>query len=195
MVKKIKNKRSFRKAKKAEKNLQKALKKESKRLSKTPQETAYDVGKLTWKAPEFVKIKRGWLWYAIFVTIFIGGGISAYLLDSWSFGLALIAFGAVYLVADRPHPKNVKIILSDLGVKVGNKVYQYNRIKAFWIVYNPPFNQVLNIKVYNELLEEIEIQLGKQDPTEIYEFLSRRLPELEGKEPGFVDNLSKLLRL
>ncbi len=195
MIKKIKNKRNLRKAKKAEKTLQKALKRESKRLSETPQETVYDRGKLTWSAPAFVKIKRGWLWYAIFMFIFFAGGLAAYLLDSWSFGLALVAFGAVYLIADRPHPKNVKVILSDLGIKVGNKIYQYNRIKAFWIVYNPPFHQSLNIKVYNELLEEIEIQLGKQDPTEVYEFLSQRLPELEGKEPGFVDNLSKLLRL
>jgi len=194
-MKKTKNKRSLRKVKKAEKKLQKALKHESKRLSKTPQETAYDRGKLTWNAPAFVKVRKGWVWYAIFIGVFAAGGVSAYLLDSWSFALALVVFAVTYLVADRPHPKNVRVVLSDLGIKVGKKVYQYNRIKAFWIVYNPPFHQALNLKVYNELLEEVEIQLGKQDPTEVYEFLAQKLPELEGRGPGFVDNLSKLLRL
>jgi len=157
-------------------------------------ETAYDQPVISWQASEYIQHKKGWLWYMIFAIIFIGGAVLAYLYNSWTFSVALVTFAVVYLIFDRPHPKNIKVILSNIGIKVGNKVYQYNRIKAFWIVYNPPFHKSLNIKVYNEFLEEIEIQLGNEDPNRIYEFLSKKLPELEGKEPGLLDNLSKILK-
>ncbi|MFA4891629.1 MAG: hypothetical protein WC604_04785 [Candidatus Gracilibacteria bacterium] len=195
MLKRLKARLRSRKAKKAEKLLQKALKKEAKRLSSYRGETAYDKGIITWTSPEYLKHRKGWVWYVIFLAIFLGGTYLAYIYDAWTFAVALAVFAIVYLILDKSHPRKIKIVLSDIGIKVGNKVYQYNRIKAFWIVYNPPFHQTLNIKVYNEFVEEIAIQLGGQDPNEVYTVLSKRLPELEGKEPGLLENLSKILKL
>ena len=82
-----------------------------------------------------------------------------------------------------------------MGIKVGNKIYQYGRIRAFWINYNPPFTKTLNIRVHGEFLVDIDIQLGNQNPVEIYDFLSTRLPEMQGKSEGFLKTLERLFKL
>jgi hypothetical protein len=99
------------------------------------------------------------------------------------------------MIFDRRKPKNVKVILSEVGIKVGSRIYQYGRIRTFWIIYNPPFAKTLNIRVHNEFLVDIEIQLGDQDPTVIYEFLSRKLPELEGKTESLLRHFERLFKL
>lgn len=193
MIKKFSKKIKIRKAKKAEKTLQKALKKEAKILAKKAN-TAFDKGVISWTAPEYIKHRKGGIWYTIFALIFIGGGFAAYLFDSWTFSVALLVFAVTYLILDKKKPKRVPIILSEIGVKVGNKVYQYSRIRAFWLAYNPPFIKTLNIRVHNEYLVDIEIQLDDQDPGRVYQFLSKKLPELEGKKEAFFEQFMKSLR-
>ncbi len=195
MMKKIKQNLKIRKVKKTEKALRKALKKEAISIAKEGKKTAYDNGVITWKAPEYTSHRKGWLWYSIFVLIFAASSYLAFIYGSWSFALALAVFAVVYLFSDKKKPKKVSIKLSEIGVKVGSRVYQYSRIRAFWVVYNPPFQKTLHLEVYNELVSEVEIPLPEEDPTEIYQFLAKRIPELEGKEPGLLDNLSKLLKL
>jgi len=194
MIKKIKNKLIIRKALKAEKKLQKALKTEANFLSKQPY-TEYDKSVLSWKAPEYVKYKKGRIWYAIFAVVMLLSVYGAYMYGSITFALALAGFMLAYLLFDSKHPKTVKVSISELGIKVGKKIYQFNRIRAFWILYNPPQVSVLNIRVHNEFMVDIEIQLNGMNPVDIYNFLSVRLPELEGKEEGFLKGLTRLLKL
>jgi hypothetical protein len=194
MVKKLKLKSKLAKVKREEKRLHKALKREALTLANRI-DTAYDKAVISWTAPEYVKFKKGWIWYTIFTVLFLGGAAIAYLFSSWTFSLVLVAFFVVYMIFDRRKPKNVKVILSEVGIKVGSRIYQYGRIRTFWIIYNPPFAKTLNIRVHNEFLVDIEIQLGDQDPTVIYEFLSRKLPELEGKTESLLRHFERLFKL
>jgi hypothetical protein len=194
MVKKLKLKSKLAKVKREEKRLHKALKREALTLANRI-DTAYDKAVISWTAPEYVKFKKGWIWYTIFTVLFLGGAAIAYLFSSWTFSLVLVAFFVVYMIFDQRKPKNVKVILSEVGIKVGSRIYQYGRIRTFWIIYNPPFAKTLNIRVHNEFLVDIEIQLGDQDPTVIYEFLSRKLPELEGKTESLLRHFERLFKL
>ncbi|MBT3865227.1 hypothetical protein HOE67_03785 [Candidatus Peregrinibacteria bacterium] len=188
------NKKRIKKIEKAEKKLQKALKKEARNLEKETN-TIYDEAILSWSAPEYMKHKKGTIWYAAFVILFIGGAILAYIFDAWSFALVLAVFVVTYLVVDRKNPKKVKVILSNLGIKVGKRIYQYNRIQAFWINYAPPFVRTLNIRVHGEYMVDIEIQLDKQNPSHVHQFLSQKVPELEGKKEGLISIFSRIFKL
>lgn len=194
MTKKTKPSKSLQKAIKAEKKLQKILKKEASSLEKE-KVTPYDNGLISWDAPEYIKHKKGWLWYTIFTVLSLGGATLAYLYSSWTFSLVILAFAVTYMIYDLRHPRTIKVILSDFGIKFGKKIFQYSRIQAFWIIYNQPFAKTLNIRVHNEYLVDIEIQLVDQDPVEIHKFLSQKLPELEGKTESFFTVLTRLLKL
>lgn len=194
MLKKLKGKLIVRKAVKAEKRLQKALKQEAALLSRQVH-TEYDRSVLTWNAPEYIKYKKGKLWYAIFAIIMLASTIGAYIYGSLLFALALLGFLVAYLIFDIRHPRNVKITISEIGIKMGSKVYQFSRIRAFWITYNPPYISTLSIRVHNEFMVDIEIQLNGMNPVDIHNFLSTKLPEMEGKEEGFLKGLTRLLKL
>lgn len=194
MFKKIKRKLTIRKAVKAEKKLQKALKAEAKLLSKQSH-TEYDKSVVEWTASEYIKYKKGWLWYTIFSVTMLVSVYEAYVYSSVTFALALTIFLVAYIIFDLKNPKAVKISISEMGIKVGKNVYQFSRIKAFWILYNPPMVSTLNIRVHNELMTDVEIQLDGMNPVEIYNFLSTKLPELEGKEEGFIKGLARFLKL
>lgn len=194
MFKKLSKKRALKKAKKTEKKLQKALKKEALSLEHQPR-TAYDNAVVSWETQDFLKHKKGPIWYTVLFTIFLGGALAAYLLDGWTFALVLAIFPFAYISLDRKQPKRIKVILSEVGIKVGKKIYQYNRIQAYWLHYNPPLTKTLNIRVYGEYLTDIEIQLGHADPAIIQNYLSTKIPELEGKREGFSTVLAKVLKV
>jgi len=193
MIKKIKRKLVVRKAVQAEKKLQKALKQEARALSKKTN-TEYDKSVISWKAPEYIKYKKGWVWYTVFAVVMLASIYGAYVY-SLTFAMALTGFAIAYLIFDFRHPKEVKVSLSELGIKVGNNIYQFNRIRAFWILYSPPIVNTLNIRVHNEFIGDIEIQLDGVNPVEVYNFLSTRIPEMEGKEEGFLKGLTRLLKI
>lgn len=194
MFKKISKKRSLKKAEKVEKKLQKALKKEAVTLEKQ-RKTAYDRAVVSWEAPEFLKHRKGLIWYGIFLLLFLVGAVLAFIYDGWTFALVLAIFPFAYFALDYKKPKKIKIILSDVGIKIGKKIYQYNRIQAFWIHYTPPVTKTLNIRVYGEYLSEIEIQLMDEDPAKIQAFLATKIPAITGKQEGLISILGKLLKI
>jgi len=109
--------------------------------------------------------------------------------------LAIIVFTAVYSLIHLEHPRNVQVKISEIGVKVGLKKYSYGKIKAFWIIYEPPFVQTLNLRVEGDFIGEITIQLAGQDPAQVREYLISKIPEMEGKSESFSDILVRLFKI
>lgn len=96
MIKKIKRKLIVRKAVQAEKKLQKALKQEARALSKKTN-TEYDKSVISWKAPEYIKYKKGWVWYTVFAVVMLASIYGAYVY-SLTFAMALMGFAIAYLI-------------------------------------------------------------------------------------------------
>ena len=194
MIKTLRKKFLIKKALKLEKKLQKTLKKEDRNSTKNSL-WEYDNAIISWEAPEFIKYKKGWLWYIVFILLMILLSVGAYMYNSITFSIAVIGFLIAYLVFDKTPPKLVNVSISEIGIKVGDKVYQFGRIRAFWIIYNPPLVRTLNIRVHNELLSDVEIQLNNISPAKIHKFLVKKIPELEGQSEGLFKNFIKIFKL
>lgn len=157
--------------------------------------TAYDEKVISWEAPERIKHKRGKFWKIFMSAAFISAATIAFVHNQWTFSMAIIAFAIVYYLINKEHTKDVEVSISNIGIKVGKRKYPFSKIKAFWIIYEPPLVKTLNIKVHNDLSGDISIQLNEQDPSEIREFLIERIPELEGKSEALSDILVRLFKL
>jgi len=149
----------------------------------------------SWEAPEYIQHEKGWKW-------FVGAGIVVLLLcvyailtGNWTLALALVVFSALYYWQHFETPKHVKIIVSRVGIKVGNKEYTYQHIKSFWIIYRPPNVKTLNLKSNSRYLPDVAIQLGTQAPGELREYLCSQIIEKEGKEESFLDGLIRTFKL
>jgi len=178
--------------------LRRAQKKEAKRQLvnqiKNPK-SAFDDAVISWVAPEYVEHERGFLWKTIMLLLVVAGaGVSFYIGD-WSFALAIIVFAGVYAIIHSRRPRNVEIKISEIGIKVGFKKYSYSKIKAFWLIYEPPFVQTINIRVSGEFIGDITIQLSDTNPAALREFLITKIPEMEGKTESLSDILVRLFKL
>lgn len=185
MITKIKNKIKTRKIQKAQ---------EREYLRNLP--SSFDHEKISWFTPEYIKYEKGLLWKVLVIliaTALISWGIVS---KAWTFSVVMVVFVVVYyLLIHREHPKAVKVVLSNIGIKVGHRKYPYSKIKAFWIIYNPPYTKTLHIRVQNDFAVDIPIYLHHQDPAEIREFLLEKLPELEGHRESFSDILLRIFKI
>lgn len=191
MFKKLKEKYHFHK-------LRRAQKKEARQqlingIKNAP--SVFDNAIIAWEAPEYVVHDRGLAWKIIMpLIVALTAGLSLYY-NAWSFALAIVVFAAVYAMVHLEHPRNIQIKISEIGIKVGFRKYAYSRIKAFWIIYEPPYVRTLNIRVEGDFIGEVTIQLADQDPSVIREYLISKIPELEGKTESVSDIFVRLFKI
>ncbi|PIZ75638.1 hypothetical protein COY05_03580 [Candidatus Peregrinibacteria bacterium CG_4_10_14_0_2_um_filter_38_24] len=158
-------------------------------------ESSFDSAVLSWTAPEFVKYKRGITWRIVVATVMISLILFGYFYNAWTFSLAVIVFAIVYGVVNRKEPKDVQVVLSEIGIKVGYRKYPYGLIKDFCIVYEPPYTSELHLRVSNDLAHEVVIQLWSQNPAEARNYLLRHLTEKRDHKEALSNALLKLFKL
>ncbi|HCW32159.1 MAG: hypothetical protein UT55_C0002G0003 [Candidatus Peregrinibacteria bacterium GW2011_GWE2_39_6] len=150
---------------------------------------------LTWNAPEFIKHPRGILWFCVMglmVSILIWYAVST---NSLTMAIAFIVLAGVYAIAHHREPALLKIRVTSIGIEAGKKKIPYNQVKAFWIVYDPPFVQVLKLLTTDKFMPEMTLQLDGQAPGQLRDYLIRRIPEYEGKSESLVDTIIRIAKL
>jgi len=184
MLNKIKNKIKNRR-------LTKAMQKEYGQSA----QTSFDNAEIAWVAYEYPQHERGVVWKIIAGLFVLSAIVFGVMYEALTFSLAIGAFALVYYLMHREKPKQINIILSNIGIKIGNIKYAYSDIKEFWVIYEPPFVRTLNLRVANGFINEVKIELDGQDPAVVREFLKTRIKELEGQKEGATDLLLRLFKL
>ncbi|MDD3861331.1 MAG: hypothetical protein PHP74_00330 [Candidatus Gracilibacteria bacterium] len=157
--------------------------------------SAFDQAVISWEAPEYVAYKKGPVWKITMVLLVAIIAILSLYYNAWSLALVVVVFAIVYKLVNLEHPRNMEIKISEIGIKVGLRKYSYGKIKAFWLIYEPPFVQTLNLRVDGEWIGDITIQLGDQDPAQVREYLISKIPEMEGKMESFSDIFVRLFKI
>ena len=156
----------------------------------------YDHAVFTWTAPEYIQHPKGKMWYLIAGCIAAFAVVVDVLTANWSMALAVVVLAIVYGYIHLNHPpKNIKITVSKMGIKVGNMIFPYSHIQAFWIHYNPPLSTTLNLRAKGHFFSDVIIELNHEDPVPLRHFLCGQIPEWEGKNERVSDVLLKLLKL
>ncbi len=156
----------------------------------------YSKGVFSWTAPEYLQHPKSRRWYIIAACVLAVMIVLALLLKDWTLALALLVFGPVYYYFQEYHsPRQVSVVISDMGIKVGNQVYPYTHIKAFWIMYHPPFLKTLNLSIHKKTFSDVIIQLEDQDPVALRHFLCGQIHEWEGKNERLSEIILRILKL
>lgn len=191
MIKKIKTK--YRSELEKQK-LKKAQRLEQQKLMKLSP-TAFDDAIHSWVAPEFIRHERGLIWKMVMpLLVFLAAFLGIYF-DAWTFSMAIVAFAIVYWIMHRKPPQDVEVLISDVGVKVGNRHYPFVKIKAFWVVYEPPVFNTMYIRVSGDIALDIPIQLVDQHPALIREIMINKVPEMQGQKLSISETIARLLKL
>lgn len=158
-----------------------------------------DFGELLagWKIPEYEQRDRSKNWY-------IGASIVALLLLIYSFSSGNFLFALIIIIAavvmilnDGQKPAAVKFYITDEGIIIGGKFYDYDEIKDFSIVYKPK-QEIKNLyfELKNPLKPRISIPLEKMNPLPIRENLLKYLDEdLDRTDQPLSETLARFFKL
>lgn len=160
----------------------------------TPVKKSHGTTLLKWRVPEFEYHEKGPVWKLLAIAAVMGMVVYGILTDSYPFAVVVVLFAGVYFLTHKP-PQEIDISVTDMGVQVDHRFYEFSNIRNFWIVFQPGEVQTLNLRLTKNVIKEVTILLGDQDPAELREILSRFVPELVGKEESFSDWLTRKLRL
>jgi hypothetical protein len=157
---------------------------------------AYLKAVFSWIAPEYLqhpKTARWWVYAGIVLLIAI---IIEALTGSWTMILATVVFAGVYAyMHEFQPPRHTKIVLSDIGIKVGNQKIPYSGIESFWVLYEPPHTSTLNFRLRRQFFPDLVIELEDQDPASVREYLTSFVPELTNQKAKTTDLILRLLKL
>lgn len=150
---------------------------------------------LSWIAPEYIQHEKNWQWFLVAAIAVIAFIIYAIYTENWTLALALIAISGVYYWSHSHVPRDVEVIISRSGIKVGTREYPYQNIKAFWVIYKQGKVKTLNLRINSIITPDVIIQLGNQDPGVLREYLASQIREIEGKEETAAEALIRFLKI
>lgn len=152
---------------------------------------------ISWRVPEYEKHERDKKWY-------IGAFIIALLLLTYAFitlnflfAMIIIVISIIIILNDGQKPMTVNFSITDEGVMIGKKFYDYDELKNFSVIYKPRRDiKNLYFEFKNPIKQRLSIPLITQDPLKIRKYLLRYLEEdLERTDPPLSENLAKLFKL
>ncbi|MFA5135049.1 MAG: hypothetical protein WC505_04685 [Patescibacteria group bacterium] len=165
---------------------------------KTPNQKI-DFGEVlaSWEFPEYTKYFRGKLWYAVAITIVCALTIYAVSTQNYLFLLLLVILVGVYALEYRRSPRRLQAQLTEDGLVLGESTfYEWNAIKQFWIVYDPPEVKNLYFSFKSGVRPSISIALESQNPLKIRQILLKYIEEDPEKvNESFSDGLGRVMKL
>jgi len=158
-----------------------------------------DVGKkiMGWSVPEYDKHKREQGWYILAGAAAIIFVIYAFMSGNFLFAAIVIIGALVIAIHDGQEPLKVDFSITDQGVIVGKKFYDYDALKDFSIVYKPR-QEIKNLyfEFKSAIRPRLSIPLISHNPLPIREILLKYLPEdLDRTDQPLSEALAKLFKL
>lgn len=149
----------------------------------------------SWKIPEHIRHQRSRLWYL--VAIVLGALLILYgvFTNNFLFALAIVLFAVVYLLMHMQEPSHLDFKITDKGIELGNKNYDYADLTGFWLVMRDDHKSLhLRTKFFSSPL--LSIPLGDTNPEAIRGALSKVVSEdTTEKEEPLLDFLSRRFKL
>jgi hypothetical protein len=150
----------------------------------------------SWIAPEYLQHPKSVRWWVTAAIVWLIAIVIEAITGNWTMLLATAVFGLVYWFTHEMHPpRQTKVNLTDLGIKIGHRKFSYSQIEFFWIIYNPPEVKRLYLRLKERFLPDLVIELQDQDPQLIREFLEQHLPEVTGVKEHFTDVILRAFKL
>ena len=149
-----------------------------------------------WEAPEYERYHRGPRWYIVMSIVVIFLVFYAIWTANYLFALIVLLAGVIFVIAGNEKPRNVLIQVGQNGVVVDGEYLDFEDIRHFAIIYQPPNIKTLYLYPRPMSRPRMRVYLGEQDPVELRGHLRRYVEEdLDLRDEHASDILAKLFKL
>lgn len=142
-----------------------------------------------WTASEFIAHDKGVSWYALvgLGTVILSG--ITYLLSRDVFTPVLIVIvGVLFAIIGARKPRELKYVIDDHGVTIGEKFYAYGNFKSFSVVQEGGVESIWFAPL-KRFMPSLSIYFAPTDGQKIIDTLSQFLPV----EPRTLDPIDRLM--
>lgn len=139
--------------------------------------------KLTWSALEYVERERSRDWFWALGIIIVTASLASLIFENYFFAALLVLSGILLVFFALKKPDTVNYELNSAGLAIGNRLYPFQSIKAFWVQvdFSPDSNvkpllfihserafmPIISIPIYEEMAEDIHAAFTDQEIAEI----------------------------
>lgn len=145
-----------------------------------------------WTIQEYQQYRRPMAW---FVMMGIAGAILIFLSLLWGnflFLVIILLFGIILFLQSEQEPATVPFSITNLGIMVGNRLYVYDELESFYIIYHPPQVKSLYFETKSVWRPRVHVPLDDQNPLDIRDTLLEHLKEdLEKEEEPMSEKLAR----
>lgn len=150
-----------------------------------------------WQVQEYEKHERSAGWYIVAGTVAIALLIYCFFTANFLFAVIIIVTALVVILHDGRHPEMVKFAITDEGIVIGRKFYDYDDVKDFAIIYKPRLEvKRLYFEFKSALKHRLSVPLENINPLVVRENLLKYLKEdLERTDQPLSEGLAKIFKL
>ena len=150
----------------------------------------------TWDFPEYNTSWRNNKWYKWAIIVAVLLTIYAFITANYLFAVIIVLLGVIFVFQSFDSPLTVQCQITEDGIIIGSRFYDYRDLSQFWIIYEPPAVKNLYIEFKNPIKPRLGIPLNTQNPLEIRDVLERYLDEeVDRENEPLSDGLSRLFRM
>jgi len=161
------------------------------------QQNTADHGKklFSWNFKEYESQERSKLWYTIFFSALGLMMVYAVVTINFLFGIILVMSGIILMIRDRNVPNDVNFAITETGVEIDGKFFEFSQIATFYILYKPPELKNLYLDFKSLVTPRLIIPLHDQNPLAIRKLLNSYVTEdLEKEEEPLSEVFRKTMR-
>ncbi len=151
---------------------------------------------LEWSIAEYDEHVRPTAWYVIMTAV--GSVLVGYaiLTDNFMFAIIIVLFAIIVFLQSHQKPIVIPFRITELGVIINNRLYQYSELKDFYIIYQPPEVKMLFIETIATMRPRLRIPLMDMNPNEVRELLLEFLEEnVQKEEEPLSDKIAREWRI
>ena len=152
---------------------------------------------ISWEVPEYVKHERSSLWYIIAGVIGFALLILSVFTANYLFSFIIVLVALIVIITAKEDPEKVVVSITDEGIIVGRKFYDFDEFKTFSVIYKPSQNvKNLYFEFHNFTKQRLSILLEDMNPLPIRELLLQFMQEdLDRTDIPLSEMLARLFRL
>ncbi|MGE5392131.1 MAG: hypothetical protein ACM3NH_00065 [Candidatus Saccharibacteria bacterium] len=149
---------------------------------------------ISWTALEYEPREKRAVWFTLFFLIFGGLIAFGFYTKSYITVVLFVLLAAVSYGFAVKRPRRLGHIIGPTGITVGKTSFPYKEIKKFWIHYDPAVTKTLNFETTAYVNNMVTLQLDKQDPIEVRNYLKKYLAEDLDREETLSDAIARKLK-
>ncbi len=148
-----------------------------------------------WQVDKYPQHKRTKNWYLLMSCLVLALIIYSIFTANFLFALIIILVTFIIFLRDYSRFSKLNFRITEEGIILGGQFFPYNRIKKFYIIYDPPQVKKLFFK-FKDFSPDLSVPLEDTDPLAIHEKLSEYVDEDVKKENQSLDDqLETILKL